>query len=52
MHEATGGNPIETGYPSIDKTHLKGEKFFDIHPIIPSMSIYNALNLISSLYFE
>lgn len=40
----------ETNYPSIDKTHEKNEKFFDVHPIIPSLSIYNAIKLISSLY--
>lgn len=40
----------KTGYPSLDKTHLQNEKFLDIHPIIPSMSIYNALKLISSFY--
>ena len=28
----------ETGYPSIDKTHLKGTKFIERHPIIPSMT--------------
>ena len=40
----------ETGYPSIDKTHEKGEKYFDIHPLIPNLSIYNAINLIGNLY--
>lgn len=40
----------ETDYPSMDKIHEKGEKYFDVHPIIPSLSIYNAIKLISSLY--
>ncbi len=40
----------QTGYPSIDKTHEKGEKFFHKNPIIPSLSIYNAIKLISSMY--
>ncbi|MDO5556551.1 MAG: class I adenylate-forming enzyme family protein [Clostridia bacterium] len=40
----------ETDYPSIDRTHEKDEKYFDVHPIIPSLSIYNAIKLISSLY--
>ncbi len=34
-----------TGYPSIDKTHLKGVKFFERHPIIPNLSISNAIDL-------
>ena len=40
----------ETGYPSIDRTHEKGENYFDIHPIIPNLSIYNTIKLISTLY--
>lgn len=40
----------ETGYPSIDKTHEKGENYFDIHPLIPNLSIYNTINLIGTLY--
>lgn len=36
-----------TGYPSIDKTHKKNERFLDLHPIIPNLSLYNALNLMS-----
>lgn len=35
----------ETGYPSIDKTHLKGTKFFERHPIIPSMTFSQVLDL-------
>lgn len=34
-----------TGYPSIDKTHLKGLKYFERHPIIPNLSISNAIDL-------
>lgn len=41
---------MKTGYPSIDKTHLKGENFFEQHPIIPSISIENALRMISLSY--
>ena len=26
----------KTGYPSIDKTHLRDTKFLERHPIIPS----------------
>lgn len=39
-----------TNIPSIDKTHLKSESFFDRHPIIPNISIYNSLKFISSKY--
>lgn len=35
----------ETGYPSVDKTHLKGTKFFERHPIIPSMTFSQVLDL-------
>lgn len=35
----------ETGYPSIDKTHLKGTIFFERHPIIPSMTFSQVLDL-------
>ena len=35
----------ETGYPSIDKTHLKGTKFFERHPFIPSMSFSDVMDL-------
>lgn len=33
-----------TGYPSIDKTHLKNTSFFERNPIIPSMSISDVMN--------
>ncbi|MGM9834255.1 MAG: class I adenylate-forming enzyme family protein [Bacilli bacterium] len=39
-----------TGYPSIDKKHNDGESFFKKNQIIPSMSIYNMLGMISSFY--
>lgn len=39
-----------TGYPSIDKTHEKENTFKSNHPIIPNMSIVNAIGLISSFY--
>lgn len=35
----------QTGYPSIDRTHLKGLKYFERHPIIPNLSISNAIDL-------
>jgi len=41
---------FKTGYPSIDKTHIEDATFFEKHPIIPSIDIYNALKLISSSY--
>ena len=31
----------ETNYPSIDKTHLEGTKFFERHPIIPSFLTFS-----------
>lgn len=34
----------ETGYPSIDKTHLEGTKFFERHPIIPSLTFSQVLD--------
>ena len=37
----------ETGYPSIDKTHEEGFSYFKRNPIIPDMSIYNAISLIN-----
>lgn len=39
-----------TGYPSIDQTHLKGQKYFERNPIIPNMSVFNSLNLLSLEY--
>ncbi len=35
----------ETGYPSIDKTHLEGTKFFERNPIIPSLTFSQVLDL-------
>lgn len=39
-----------TGYSSIDKKHNDGKSFFKKNQIIPSMSIYNMLGMISSFY--
>ncbi len=39
-----------TGYPSIDRKHNDGKSFFKKNQIIPSMSIYNMLGMISSFY--
>lgn len=36
-----------TGYPSIDRLHQRGERFFAIHPFIPDISIYQAFRLLS-----
>ena len=38
------------GYPSIDRIHEKGKGYFVNNPIIPSMSIHNALKLMSFPY--
>jgi len=35
-----------TGYPTIDKTHLKGTKFSERNPIIPSISIANTMKFL------
>ena len=35
----------ETGYPSIDKVHFKGTKFSERHPIIPSISFSDIMDL-------
>ncbi len=35
----------KTGYPSVDKTHLKGTKFLERHPIIPSMTFSQVMDL-------
>ena len=40
-------NKVKTGYPSIDKTHLEGTKFFDRNPIIPNLSMYNTFAFMS-----
>lgn len=39
-----------TGYPSIDKTHLRDAKFIEKHPIIPNVNIYSAFKLMSTPY--
>ncbi len=36
----------KTGYPSIDKTHLEGTKFFERNPIIPSISIADTMKFL------
>ncbi len=35
----------ETNYPSIDKTHLKNTKFFERHPIVPSLTFSQVMDL-------
>lgn len=42
----------KTGYPSIDKEHLKGVPYFKKNPIIPNMSVYDSLVMISKFYRE
>lgn len=37
----------KTGYPSIDRNHEDGAKFFEKHPIIPDCSIYNLFKLLN-----
>ena len=39
-----------TNYPSIDNIHEKDYSYFERHPIIPNMSIYNVINLLSKFY--
>ena len=39
MKEATGNNPINNDYSFLEK-----------HPIIPNLSIYNAISLLSRFY--
>ena len=39
-----------TGYPSIDNIHNKDYSFFDRNSIIPDMSIYNTINMLSTFY--
>ena len=39
-----------TGYPSVDNIHNKDYSFFERHPIIPNLSIYNAISLLSTFY--
>lgn len=40
----------KTGYPSIDRTHESENTFKKNHPIIPNMSIVNAIEVISAFY--
>lgn len=40
----------QTGYPSIDKLHEKGHSFFEKHPIVPNMSIYNMMKMVNIMY--
>lgn len=35
-----------TGYPSLDKTHLKDAKFSEKHPFIPGVNIYDAMKVL------
>ena len=39
-----------TGYPSIDNLHNKGKSFFQVHQVIPNMSIYNMIDMLSLFY--
>lgn len=39
-----------TGYPSIDNIHNRDYNYLERNPIIPNMSIYNSINLISNFY--
>lgn len=39
-----------TGYPSIDMPQNKGASFFEKRPIIPNVSIYNSIKLITAFY--
>lgn len=41
---------IITGYPSIDKPQNIGYPFLSTHPIIPNMSVYNAIQALNSFY--
>ena len=42
-------NNIEiTGYPTIDKTHLEGTKFFERNPIIPNISVADTMSFLWS----
>lgn len=42
----------ETGYPSIDKIHLKGTKFFERHPIIPQLSFSDVMDFMFAIQGE
>ena len=50
MEENEKKNQKFTGYTSIDKPQNNGYSFQAKHPIIPNMSIYNAIQLLSSFY--
>ena len=39
-----------TGYPSIDRVHEKDAKYSEKNPIVPSVSVFNLLQLTSSKY--
>ena len=41
---------MNTGYPSIDKRHNDGKKFFERNPIIPNISVSNILDITSLFY--
>ncbi len=41
-----------TGYPSLDRPNEIGASFFEKHPIIPDMSIYGMLKLLSMMKKE
>lgn len=41
-----------TGYPSIDKTHKREERFLERHPVIPNLSIYHAFRLLTRSYLD
>lgn len=40
----------KTGYPSLDQPQNEGYSFLAKHPIIPNLSIYNALKIINMFY--
>lgn len=42
----------KSNYPSSDKPHNTGHSFFECNPIIPSLSVYNAIKLLSSFYSD
>ena len=43
-------NNNNTGYPSIDKPQNTDYPFFSKHPIIPNMSVYNAIKALNYFY--
>ena len=38
------------GYPSVDNLHNRDYSFFERNPIIPDMSVYNSINILSSFF--